>query len=164
MKLIFLFSNILKRLGGVLLLGMMLLTCADVIGGIFGVPILGAEELTALMAAVLLAFALPASHFNKAHVGVELLYLKLAPGIKRANDIVITFISMVLFALIAWQCFLYAKELRAVGEVSMTLQFPTFWLIYGISFALMILTLVLIAELILLLKGSSSHGNEVANE
>lgn len=152
MKFILLLSNITSKMSGLLLLGMMALTCADVIGGLFGFPILGAEELTALMASVLLAFALPSSHLVKAHVGVEIVHMKMKPGLQRANDRIITLVSMILFALIAWQCFLYARELRVTGEVSMTLQFPTYLLIFGISFALFILVLNLLLELLLLFK------------
>jgi C4-dicarboxylate transporter DctQ subunit len=152
MKLILLLSKFVSKMSGLLLLGMMALTCADVIGGLFGFPILGAEELTALMASVLLAFALPSSHLVKAHVGVEIVHMKMKPGLQRLNDRVITFVSMILFALIAWQCFLYAKELRTTGEVSMTLQFPTYLLIFGISFALFILVLNLLMEFLLLFK------------
>ena len=135
MKTILFLSGMLRKIGGLLLLGMMLLTVADIVGGFFGAPILGAEELTALMASVLLAFALTTSLLDNAHVGVDLLYLKMPSRAKKINDVFISFVSLALFSFIGWQCFLYAQELRGVGEVSMTLQFPTYLLIYGIAFA-----------------------------
>ncbi len=151
MKVIQFISNFLNKMAGILLLGMMLLTCTDVIGGIFNYPILGAEELTALMAAVLLGFALPSAHIDKANVGVELLYTKFPKRMKWINDCMIALVSGGLFGLIAWQCFSYANELRISHEVSMTLQFPTYILVFCISFAMLMLTLVLIMELFTLL-------------
>ncbi|GAB6143281.1 TRAP transporter small permease [Desulfocicer niacini] len=147
MKMIQLISLFLNKLAGILLLGMMLLTCADVVGGVFNYPVLGAEELTALMAAVLLGFALPSAHRDKANVGVELLYLKFPAPMKWINDCMITLVGGVLFALITWQCFSYANELRISHEVSMTLQFPTYILVFCISFAMFMLTLVMAMEL-----------------
>ena len=49
--------DFLNLAAGACLVGMMLLTCADVIGGVFGYPILGSEELVRLMAAMVLALA-----------------------------------------------------------------------------------------------------------
>ena len=138
--------HVLKIIGGLLLLAMMLFTCADIVGGAFGHPILGTEELTALMASVLLAFALPASHLARSHVGVDFLYLKLSHGSRHGIDLFIGATNSALFGLAAWQCFLYAQKLRQVGEVSMILQLPTYYLIFGVSFALMVLTFVLVAE------------------
>lgn len=126
---------------------MMLLTIADVIGSLFDRPVLGVEELVALWASILLAFSLPAAHTEKAHVGVDLIYVKLPRSIQKINDIVITSISCILFLLISWQCYLYAKELRASGEVSMTLQFPVYLLIFGVAFALLIKSVVIFFEI-----------------
>lgn len=157
MKFINWFSDGLKKLSGVCLIGMMLLTCADVITSFFGHPILGSEELTALSASILLGFALPASHIDKAHVGVELLYLKLSRSRKKINDIFVAAVSLLLFLLMTWQCYLYGEELRATGEVSMTLQFPTYILVYCISFALLVLSLVMLSELVGAFWKGGSH-------
>lgn len=145
-------STFLKKLGGLSLIGMMLLTCADVAGSMFGHPILGAEEIVALWASILLAFSLPAAHLEKAHVGVELLYAKFPPRIKIINDFFIALASFTLFALTTWQCYLYAMELRAAGEVTMTLQLPAYLLIFGVSFALFIFSAAIFFEIFQTLK------------
>lgn len=154
MKLAKWLSDILKNAGGIFLIGMMLLTCADVVGSFFGHPLLGSEELTGMAAFLLLAFAMPSTELEKGHVGVDLLYLLLPPRVKRVNDCVVAFISFALFCLVAWQCWLYAYEVGQAGQVSSTLQFPTFYLIYGVSFACGILALVILIELLTLLKGT----------
>lgn len=146
------FSDVLKKIAGLSLLGMMLLTCADVIGSSFGYPILGVEELVALWASILLAFSLPAAHIAKTHVGVDLLYMKFTRPVKKITDIFITSVSCALFFLIGWQCYKYALELRAAGEVTMTLQFPAYLLIFGVAFALFIKSVVIFFELLTTLQ------------
>ncbi len=136
-------SEILKKAGGICLIAMMLLTCADVVGGFFGHPLLGSEELTGMMAFLLLAFALPFAELEKSHVGVDLLRMRLPAGIRKINDGMAALLSSGLFCLVAWQCWVYAGEMGDAGQVSATLQFPTFYLIYGVSFACAILALVI---------------------
>jgi C4-dicarboxylate transporter, DctQ subunit len=150
-------SNLLRKAAGVCLLGMMLLTCADVVSSFFGYPVLGSEELVGLMASVLLAFALPSTHLEKGHIGVDLLYMRFGPKTRVINNGIISLAGTALFGIISWQCYLYAKKLRLVGEVSPTLQFPTYYLIYGISFACLVLTLVIFLEFLKLIKGEENE-------
>lgn len=145
-------AEILKKAGGVCLIGMMLLTCADVAGSLFGYPLLGSEELTGMMAFLLLAFALPSAEVEKAHVGVDLLHMRFSPRVRNINDCIVALLSSALFCLVAWQCWVYASEMGESGQVSPTLQFPTFYLIYGVSFACAILALVIFLEFLALLS------------
>ena len=48
---------------------------------------------------------------------------------------------MALFSLLAWGSFAYGSSLRAKGEVSMTLQWPVFWVphVLGVSCGLVVL-------------------------
>jgi TRAP-type C4-dicarboxylate transport system permease small subunit len=139
-------SNLLKKVAGTCLLGMMLLTCADVVSGMFGHPILGSEEIVGLMAAVVLAFALPATQIENAHVGVDLLVRHLPQKVKYVNDKITLLACFIFFLLVAWQCYLYADKLRNVGQVSSTLKLPTYLLIYGVAFSCLILALVILVE------------------
>jgi len=143
----------LQRLAGVLLVGMMLLTCLDVLGGMVVQPILGAEELVSLMAALLLAFVLPAAHRARAHIGIDLLYRHLNPKAKRINDVAIGILSAVFFVLVSWQCWIYGLELRQTGEVSSTLQLPTYYILFAISISCFILFLTICVELVQRLQG-----------
>jgi TRAP-type C4-dicarboxylate transport system permease small subunit len=161
MKFALLLSNLLKKVAGACLLGMMLLTCADVIGSSFGSPILGSEELVGLMAALLLACALPATEVEKGHIGVDLLVMKLPERVQRANRMILQVVEIGLFSLIAWQCFLYASKLRAIGQVSPTLKFPTYYLIYGVAFSFVVLAVVIFAELLVALRQGKGESADV---
>ena len=145
-KVIFLAADVLQRIAGLLLVGMMLLTCLDVVGNIFGRPLLGTEEMVSLMAAMLLAFVLPSAHMKKAHIGIDLLYARLSRRQRKINDLFIGCLSFFFFMLTAWQCFLYAGELKATGEVSATLELPLYFVLYAISMACFILAMAILSE------------------
>ena len=140
-------SLLLQILAGVLLMAMMGLACADVAAGAADASILGSTELISLMAALLVAFVLPLAHRNEAHVGIDLLYRCLGPKARRINDIFVNLLTAVFFALACWQCFTYAEELRSSGQVSSTLQLPTYGILYAISFACLVVCLSVVLEL-----------------
>lgn len=135
-----------------MLVGMMLLTCTDVAGSFFGHPVLGSEEVVGLLASLLIAFALPVSHMENAHIGVDLLYLKFPKRMKKIDDVIVGVLSAAFFLVAAWECFTYGNTLREVGRVSSTLQIPLCYIVYGLSFACVILSLVIFIEIIDTLK------------
>lgn len=80
-----------------MLISMMLVTCTDVVGNFFGYPVLGSEEIVSLIAALLIAFVLPAAHEENAHIGVDIFYIGLSPKIKRVNNILLSVLMVVFF-------------------------------------------------------------------
>jgi C4-dicarboxylate transporter, DctQ subunit len=149
MKFAYWFSDLLKKVAGVCLVAMMALTVADVIGSLFGAPILGSEEMVGLIAALLLACALPATEMEKGHIGVDLLIMHAPKRFRRVNDLILSVLEVALFSLVAWQLFSYATKLRTVGQVSATLQFPTYYLIYGVALSFVVLAAVILVEIFL---------------
>lgn len=129
-----------------MLVAMMLLTCADVAGNFFGHPVLGSEEMVALMAALLIACILPAAHLERSHIGVELLYIKFPRWLKRLNNSILSIICAVFFSMVAYECFTYAKDLKRTGEVSPTLGLPFYNIAYVISAAFLFLAIVVLLE------------------
>lgn len=137
----------MRMLSGVMLVAMMLVTCTDVVGNLFGFPVLGSEEIVSLMAALLIAFVLPAAHGEKAHIGVDLLYMKFPPKVKRINNAILSVLLIGFFGLMTWECCNYGGELRRIGQVSAILEIPTFYVIYAVAFGCGVLTLVVAAQL-----------------
>ncbi len=127
---------------------MMLLTCADVILRLFSHPILGTYELVGFLGAVVISFALAYTSLEKGHIAVELLVDRLPKRLQAFINAVNGLISVVLFSLITWQSFVYAGDLRGSGEVSLTLQIPTYPFVYGISVGCGLLCLVLLTDAI----------------
>ena len=144
--------GLLKRIGGAALVGMMVITCVDVIFRAFNRPIFGAVEIVSFMATVVLACAMPMTDFEHGHVGVDLMVRKLKPRTQALYSGVGNLFAGVLFGLVCWQMFLYGNTVKASGEVSMSLQFPDYILIYLVAVAFGVLSLVIFTECVIYLK------------
>jgi len=133
---------------------MMLITVADVVLRMFRCPILGTYELVGFTGAVVISFSLPYTSIQKGHIAVEFLVQRL-PWIARVViNIINSLISFVLFGVISWQSAVYAGSLRATGEVSSTLQMPTYPFLYGITVGCALLCVVLFIEFLRQFKGA----------
>ncbi|WP_024335816.1 TRAP transporter small permease [Desulfotignum balticum] len=141
------FSDLLKLIGAVALTAMMMLTVVDVIGRFFKSPIFGSVELVGFLATIIVAAALPYTYKMDGHVGVEILVRLLPEKTQVGIDILTRTLTFVLFLLITWQMFLYAEDIQHTGEVSMNLEFPIYYIVYLLSFGLLIFT-VMIVEMI----------------
>ena len=146
-------SGFMRAVSAVMLVAMMLITCSDVAGNIFGFPILGSEEIVSLMAAILIACVLPAAHQERAHIGVDLLYMRFSPRVKRINNLILGVLKIGFFGLMSFECVKYGLELRRIGQVTAILEIPNYLVIFVVAFGCMVLTLVLAAEFFNLLFG-----------
>ncbi|MDW7711039.1 MAG: TRAP transporter small permease [Deferrisomatales bacterium] len=135
-------TTLLKRFSAVTLAAMMLLTCVDVVGRAAGRPVTGAVEVTGLLATLTLAFSLPYTQRVRGHVGVDLLFQYVGSRTQAAIEALTGCLAMLLFGAIAWKSAEYAAQMRASGEVSMTLQLPTYLVIYLIAGSFAVLALV----------------------
>lgn len=125
---------------------MMLLTTMDVILRVFGVSVPGAFEITGLLGALVISFSLAYTSLRKGHIAVEFLLNRLPENIVRAIDTTNSFISSLIFGIISWQTFLYGLDLLASGEVSMTVQIPTYPFVMGIALGTLLLAIVLLLQ------------------
>ncbi len=154
-------AKTLYWIAGAAVVAMMLLTCADVILRL-GVtfyhtyhwsflagfkPIPGTYELVCFLGAVAVSFAMAHTSVEKGHVQVELLVRLLPKRFQAFIDSVTGSFGFILFALLSWQSVLYANDLRASGEVSLTLELPFFPFVYGIGFAAAAVCLVIFVDL-----------------
>ena len=146
------FSNLLKTIGAIALTGMMLLTVVDVIGRFFKHPIFGSVELVGFLATLVVAAALPYTYKADGHVGVEILVRLLSKKTQLIIDLFTRSISLILFCLVTWQMFLYAKDIHETGEVSMNLEFPIYYIVYILAFGLLIFSVTIIETIIETIK------------
>ena len=140
--------NVLKIVGSICLVGMMLLTSTDVTLRAFGKPILGVEEIVGFMATLVLAFAMPYTHRERGHIGVDMIVRKLSRRTQGIVDSITGILAFILFLIIAWQSGEYAGTMRRTGEVSMTLEFPSYIFVYGVSLAFLILSLAILIDVV----------------
>jgi len=140
--------GLLKRLGGAALVGMMILTCVDVTLRAINLPLFGAVEIVSFMATILLACAMPLTDVEHGHVGVDMLVRKLPPRAQLAVDCCTGFLSAAIFGVVCWQMFLYARSMRASGEVSMSVGLPSYIIVYVVAVAFGALCLVIATGLV----------------
>jgi len=127
---------------------MMMLSVADVILRLFGKPIPGTYELVGFLGTVVVSFALAFTSMEKGHIAVEILVEKLPQRAQLAIEAFCNLIGALLFAAIAWQAVVYGLDIKASGEVSLTLQMPPYPFIFGIAVGCALLALLLAADFI----------------
>jgi TRAP-type C4-dicarboxylate transport system permease small subunit len=140
-------SDKLKMLGAACLIGMTLLTCADVVGRFFGRPIFGSVEIVGFLATMAVAMALPFTDKMKGHVGVEILVRVFSQRTQAKIDICTRVLSLCLFGIVTWRMALYARTMQRSGEVSISLELPEFAIIYVTSFCFLLFTLVILKDI-----------------
>jgi len=138
----------MKIIGAACLVGMMLLTCADVVGRAFGYPIFGSVEIVGFMATLAVVMAMPYTHQVQGHIGVEIVVRLFSEKTQIIIDICTGIISLMLFAIVTWRMTIYANTMQESGEVSMNLELPEHLVIYVTAFCLLIFTLMILRDII----------------
>ncbi|MBT8372948.1 MAG: TRAP transporter small permease [Deltaproteobacteria bacterium] len=138
----------MKIIGAACLVGMMLLTCVDVVGRAFGHPIFGSVEIVGFMATLAVVMAMPYTHQVQGHIGVEILVRLFSEKTQIIVDICTGIISLVLFAVVTWRMTVYANTMKKSGEVSMNLELPEHLVIYVTAFCLLTFTLIILRDII----------------
>lgn len=144
--------SLLKIAGAVTLTGMMLLTCADVVGRYLGKPIFGSVEIVGFFATLTVALALPYAHAMKSHIGVEILVQKLAPRTQALIELSTNTVALLFFAIVTWRMYVYADTFRKSGEVSMNLELPEHVIIYLTAFCFLFFTLSILEDIVNAIK------------
>ncbi len=129
-------SNLLRSAGALALTLMMLITVADVAGRFFKHPIFGSVELVGFLAVAVAAAAMPHTYKIGGHVGVEIITRLLPRKTRLVLDLLTRSLTLILFSLIAWQMFVYAKDMQQANEVSMNLEFPLHYIVLVLAVSL----------------------------
>jgi TRAP-type C4-dicarboxylate transport system permease small subunit len=151
-------ADFLNLIAGWSLLAMTALTFSDVIMRLFRCPILGAYEMVEFLGAAVAAFAIAHTTLHRAHVAVDVVVLLFSPKVQKFLYIVTHILAIFLFVLLSFECIRYGNDFRTSGEVSMTLRLPFYPILYGISFATMVVCLVLVLDLWFVITGRELPG------
>jgi TRAP-type C4-dicarboxylate transport system permease small subunit len=147
-------NRFLMIIGGVAVLGLMGLATGNVVLRVFHAPFRGAYEVVSFLGAVVIACALGFTQKRKDNIVVNILTERFSKQTNRVLNTFSYFITMLFFAVVAWQVFVYAFHLWQGGEVSETLKliYYPFVLVTGFGFAALSFTL-LVDFLVTLIKG-----------
>jgi TRAP-type C4-dicarboxylate transport system permease small subunit len=140
--------KLVRLVGGVAIAFTMLFTVADVILRSFGHPIFGSFDISQFIIVIALAASLMYTHVERGHVGVDLLVQRMSPRGQAIVDSITSLASLILFALVTWQMWLYAGELASKGEVSLTILIPKAPFIYAVSVCFGLFCLAILDDLI----------------
>lgn len=146
-------SRGLNALSAAAVMAMMLLTCADIVMRLLRRPITGTYETVGFMGALCVSFALAQTSVDKGHIAVDFLVQRLSDRTQQIVEVVNSSLCAIFFIIVAWQCAGYASELKASGEVSMTLQTPIYPIVYGLAAGCAILSVVLAARIVDIFRG-----------
>jgi TRAP-type C4-dicarboxylate transport system permease small subunit len=143
------FGNVFNMVASAALVGMMLLTCADVfMRYLFSKPIIGTYDLVSLMGAVLASFAMPYTMLKKGHVAVEILIQYLSRGKQLIIETFTHLIGISLFLVLVWQAILLSRDMKAAGEVTPTLLLPFYPIVYCMAVCFFGLCLAILVNLL----------------
>ena len=143
-------SRVLNRalmvVGGVLLVGMILLTCANITLRLVWVPVKGTFELMGFFGAIVTAFALGYTQIKKGHIAIDIVVMQFSPTTQCILRGVNYLVCASFFGLAAWRMAQWATTLWKTGEVTETLRVIFYPFTYGVSFGCFVLALVLVVD------------------
>jgi TRAP-type C4-dicarboxylate transport system permease small subunit len=141
-------NKLLTFLGGLFLVVMVVLTCANIISRLIWVPIIGTFELMGFFGAMVTAFALGYTQVKRGHIAVDVLVNTFPGNVKKALTQVNNVICSLFFLIAAWQIVVKANTLMETGEVTETLQIIYYPFTYAVAFGCLVLSLTLLTEII----------------
>jgi len=138
----------LAFVAGASICGMILVTCADIIGRAFGSQLPGAYDIVKLLSVLTIACGLPYTTAVKGHVAVEYFFHKMPTRLRTIVDTGNRLLLISLFTGICWNSAKYGIALYRTGEVTLTIQLPVFWVPFVISLSCAIVVLVVVQNLV----------------
>ena len=141
-------SEVLHRIGNIVLMFTMLLTAADVILRLVKHPIMGAFDVTEYMMAILVAFGLAYCSIQKGHVSVDFVMRHLPARMQDIIGIFTTLASFALVSIMAYWSWLQMLTQYSTGVTSSVLPIPQYPFVGTVALGLFMLALVLLAEVV----------------
>lgn len=141
-------AGVLAAVAGLAVAVMIAVTSVDVVGRWFGRPLTGAYDIVELLGGIAITGALPYTTACKGHVAIDFLIHKLPSRASRAVDILTHLVIISMFAFLTWRFVQYGMELKASGQVTLTLRWPIFWMPYWMALCSAVMLLVLVFELV----------------
>jgi TRAP-type C4-dicarboxylate transport system permease small subunit len=153
-----LLNRLLVFCGGMFLVGMILLTCANIACRAVWVPIRGTFELMGYFGAVVTAAALAFTQLNRGHIAVNVLINRFSSKTRRYLNAFNNAACVLFFAMLAWQIGLKAHGFMQTGEVSETLRVIFYPFTYMVAAGCGVIALVFAVDLLQGLRSGEGDG------
>jgi len=139
-------NQLLIWIAGIVLVVMILLTCANIFLRLVWTPIKGTFELMGFFGAIVTAFALGYTQIKRGHTRIDIAVTLFSSKTQRILNGAYCSICMVFFAIVGWQITKWATTLWKTGEVTETLRIIFYPFTYGVAAGCFILSLVLLVD------------------
>ena len=154
------FSRSLEWVGVIGLLLMFVVNFVDVVGAkLFTWPLPGSVEIISYSQIVAIAPAIAFTLILGRHIRVEFIIDRFPKRIRAAISSISSFLSLILFALILWQSYLYGISLQKAGEIGSTSYLPFYPFAYLIALCCVPVCLAFLMEVLKSLNEAFSHGS-----
>ena len=158
-------SVITDRLAGVCFFSVMVLVLTNIImRNVFKLPIKGTVEITGLLIATGLGFALANCEMTDFNVGMDILTEKFSRGTQKVVAAAVYLISLSFWTIVVWRIFIYASTSLVNGRVTSTASIPMYPFIFILGFNVFCLCAVLAYKLILTVKDALAEFHKSAQE
>ena len=140
--------RVLLAIGGIVLVSMVVMTCANIVCRQVWVPLRGVFELMGFFGAVVAAFALGYTQNEKENLAVDILLQRFSETTRRVLKVINAVLCLAFAGIAAWQVWKLATTLLRSGEVTETLRIVYYPFTYGVAAGFGVLALVFLLELI----------------
>lgn len=139
-------NRLLIFCGGMFLVGMVALTCANIVSRVVWVPIRGTFELMGYFGAVVTAAALAYTQLNRGHIAVNVLISRFSRKTQQRLNAFNNAVCTLFFGLVTWQMIRKASGFMATGEVSETLRVIFYPFTYAVAAGCGVMALVFLMD------------------
>jgi len=154
------FSRSLEWVGVIGILMMFIVNFIDVVGSkLFLWPFPGSVEIISFSQIVAIAPAIAFTLIIGRHIRVEFIIDRFPKRIRAGISSISSFLSLILFALILWQSYLYGGSLQKSGEIGSTSYIPFYPFAYFIAFCSIPVCLAFLIEVLKSLNEVFGHGS-----
>lgn len=139
-------NTFLLWIGGIALLLMMLVACANMLTRAVWIPVKGSYEIICFLGALVAAFALGSTQQYRGHIALTILAGMFSKRVEHWIDACSHFVCCVFFALAGWRTCVWAWSLVRTGELSDNLHIPYAPFPFAVALGLFVLALALFCD------------------
>ena len=147
-KIIHSLSRVCDSIAQCAVVAMMIIVVSNILLRIIWRPLYGTYDVVMLLGSIAVSFALGYCAVRKGHIAVEIVMSLFPQRVQAIIDSLTGILSVGIFAIVAWRCWVYGTDMWHRGEVTMSVYIPLHPFIYGVSIGCAVLCLVILVDLI----------------